>query len=331
MSAADLPPVVSTFCGGPARLQGAAPQPKLRAMQRTTPSRANAYTGGTLQRATHLREDDAWLQAARRAPTSRFALFRRGKTLIAADGGGLPQARLLPHAGAAGLDAATPWVFIGLAEDVPIFAADVSATAAEDGFVEMRGLASALPATDAAILATARGMLHWRAQNLFCGVCGAPNQPVRGGYVLRCERCGTQHFPRSDPAVIMLVTRGERLLLGQSQKFPVERNLYSTLAGFVEPGENLEDAVRREVMEEVGVRVGAVAYHSSQPWPFPSSLMLGFYAEALSEAIVLQEDEMRDARWLSRDEIRNRDTLGFNLPGPDSIARQLIEDWLAEA
>ncbi len=106
--------------------------------------------------------------------------------------------------------------------------------------------------------------------------------------------------------------------------------MYSTLAGFVEPGENLEDAVRREVMEEVGVRIGTVAYHSSQPWPFPSSLMMGFYAEALSEAVVLQEDEMRDARWLSRDEITNRETLGFNLPGPDSIARQLIEDWLAQ-
>jgi NAD+ diphosphatase len=127
----------------------------------------------------------------------------------------------------------------------------------------------------------------------------------------------------------MLVTRGDRLLLGQSHKFPTERNFYSTLAGFVEPGESLEDAVRREVFEEVGIRVGAVAYHSSQPWPFPASLMLGYYAEALDETIVLETAEMRDARWFSRAAIENRKALGFNLPPQDSIARRLIEDWLA--
>jgi NAD+ diphosphatase len=126
----------------------------------------------------------------------------------------------------------------------------------------------------------------------------------------------------------MLVARGDRLLLGQSHKFPKERNFYSTLAGFVEPGESLEDAVRREVFEEVGVLVGAVRYHSSQPWPFPASLMLGYYAEALSEEIVLETAEMRDARWFSRADIEDRKSLGFNLPPQDSIARRLIDDWL---
>jgi NAD+ diphosphatase len=146
---------------------------------------------------------------------------------------------------------------------------------------------------------------------------------------MHCTNCGTEHFPRSDPAVIMLVAREDRLLLGQSHKFPADRNWYSTLAGFVEPGESLEDAVRREVFEEVGIRVGDVVYHSSQPWPFPASLMLGFYGEGLNEDIVLDTTEMRDARWFTRADIANRDALGFGLPPNDSIARRLIEDWLA--
>jgi NAD+ diphosphatase len=143
-----------------------------------------------------------------------------------------------------------------------------------------------------------------------------------------CTQCGEEHFPRTDPAVIMLVARRGRILLGQSHKFPKDRNFYSTLAGFVEPGESLEDAVRREVFEEVGVRVGEVRYHSSQPWPFPASLMLGYYAEALSEEIVLETAEMRDARWFTSADIENRKDLGFNLPPHDSIARRLIDDWL---
>jgi NAD+ diphosphatase len=171
-------------------------------------------------------------------------------------------------------------------------------------------------------------MLHWHANTKFCAVCGGANNAIRGGYVMLCSACGTEHFPRTDPAVIMLVARHGRLLLGQSHKFPPERNFYSTLAGFVEPGESLEDAVRREVFEEVGVRVGDVRYHSSQPWPFPASLMLGYYAEALSDEIVLATAEMRDARWFSPEDIENRKVLGFNLPPHDSIARRLIDDWL---
>jgi NAD+ diphosphatase len=126
----------------------------------------------------------------------------------------------------------------------------------------------------------------------------------------------------------MLVTRNDKLLLGQSHNFPVESNFFSTLAGFVEPGESLEDAVRREVFEEVGITVGAVHYHSSQPWPFPASLMLGFYGEGLSDDIVLEPSEMRDARWFTPDEVRNCASFGFRVPPPQSIARRLIDDWL---
>jgi NAD+ diphosphatase len=298
-------------------------------MRHITPSRPNAYAGGSLDRAGHLRTDDAWLAAALNDKNTRFTVFWRGKALIEGEAG--PMASLISRPA---VDA--PWVFLGLQSGTPIFAADLSAEPdpraalppGDGHFVDLRNLTALLPADDATILATARGLLHWRAQHGFCAACGAPNRPTRGGHVLECTRCQTEHFPRTDAAVIMLVTRGEFLLLGQSHKFPKDRNFYSTLAGFVEPGESLEDAVRREVFEEVGVRVGEVAYHSSQPWPFPASLMLGFYGEALTGEIVLEETEMRDARWFTRADIANRAGLGFDLPPQDSIARRLIEDWL---
>jgi len=230
-----------------------------------------------------------------------------------------------------------PWALLGLHDECAVFAVDIST--ADDPvpllpqelgtFVDLRSVGWGVPRPEASVLAHARGLMHWRARHRFCGVCGGVCDARSAGHVMTCTACEAQHFPRTDPAVIMLVTRGDKLLLGQSHKFPVERNFYSTLAGFVEPGESLEDAVRREVFEEVGVKIGEVAYHSSQPWPFPASLMLGYYAEALTEEIVLEEAEMRDARWFSRADIENRKALGFNLPPQDSIARRLIEDWLA--
>lgn len=290
------------------------------------PSRPNQYSGGTLERAVHLRADSAWLEASLTDPASRFMPFWRGRALITP--GEIPRAVLLPRPAR---DEA--WVFLGVVGDTPVFALDVSASEEPPAFgvgefADLRAMTALLPPLDAELLATARGMLHWRATHKYCPSCGGATAPVRGGWVLHCENCGRENFPRIDAAVIMLVTRGGKLLLGQSHRFPPERNFYSTLAGFVEPGESLEDAVRREVLEEVGVRVGEVVYHSSQPWPFPASLMLGFYAEGLSDEIVLEVEEMRDARWFTREEIANRKALGFNLPPKDSIARRLIEDWL---
>jgi NAD+ diphosphatase len=292
-------------------------------------ARPNPYSGGALDRAAHLREDDAWIASAIADPASRFTLFWRGRPLLAV--GDVPRAMLPPPPG---LEA--PFVFLGLVEEVPIFALDLSAAEAPPevaggAFTDLRGLTALLPETDASILATARGMLHWRATHIYCPACGGALAPVRAGWVLHCGQCGAEHFPRTDAAVIMLVVRDGKLLLGQSHKFPLEKNLYSTLAGFVEPGESLEDAVRREVMEETGVRVGSVSYHSSQPWPFPASLMLGYYAEGVSKEIVLDATEMRDARWFTRAEIVNHVALGFGLPPHDSIARRLIEDWLSAA
>jgi NAD+ diphosphatase len=295
------------------------------------PTSPNAFTGGTLNRAAHLREDDAWIAKTLADDATKFVLFWQGKALIAGMMQRAPRAQLVRRP-----DIALTPVFLGLQDGTPVFAADLShlehpydSIAQGDAeFTDMRAMTGALPVNDATILATARAMLHWHSKTKFCSVCGHANTPIRAGYVMLCTHCATEHFPRTDPAVIMLVTKDDRLLLGQSHKFPVERNFYSTLAGFVEPGESLEDAVRREVFEEVGVKVGEVKYHSSQPWPFPASLMLGYYAEALTEDITLETAEMRDAQWFTRAQLENPTTLGFNLPPHDSIARRLIDDWL---
>jgi NAD+ diphosphatase len=249
---------------------------------------------------------------------------------------GKPEAVLLTAAAAEAVRMQDgPWAFLGLWEKRPVFAVDCSA--AEDplpllpegmgGFTDLRQVAGLLPAGEASVLAHARGLMHWRTRHRFCGACGAPCTPRSAGNVMVCTACNAQHFPRTDPAVIMLVVRGDQCLLGHSQRFPTT-TMYSTLAGFVEPGESFEEAVRREVKEEAGIDVGDVFYHSSQPWPFPSSIMIGFHAEGLSEAITIDPEELRDARWFSKDEVRNHQALGFGLPRVDSIARRLIEDWL---
>ena len=300
-------------------------------------SRPNAYTGSPLDRASALRDDEAWIAGRLADPVSLFVPVWRAKTLIQGDEA--PQAVFLTgEAAEATRMAGGPWAFLGLKGEQAVFAVDVSAVEdplpllpeALGRFEDLRALAGRLPAEDAAILAHARGLMHWRLRHRFCGVCGAPCEPRSAGHAQVCTNCGTQHFPRTDPAVIMLVHRENRVLLGHSQRFP-NTTMYSTLAGFVEPGESLEEAVAREVLEEVGVRVGAVRYHSSQPWPFPASIMLGFYAEGLSDDITIQQDELRDARWFTPAELRDPAAHGFRLPRRDSIARRLIEDWMEHA
>jgi len=302
-------------------------------------SRPNPYSGSPLDRAARLREDSAWIEAALAAPGTWWAPVWRGRNLMRGAGDGHPEAVYLTGAAAGAVRmAGGPWAFLGLLNGVPLFAVDASA--AEDpapllpadlgAFTDLRAVAGLLPDADAAVLAHARGLMHWRTRHGFCGVCGAACAPRSAGNAVQCTdpACATQHFPRTDPAVIMLITLGERALLGHSKRFPIP-NMYSTLAGFVEPGESLEEAVAREVFEEAGVRVGAVTYHSSQPWPFPASIMLGFYGEALSEEIVIDREEIEDARWFTRAQIRNHAEHGFQVPRGDSIARRLIEDWVA--
>jgi NAD+ diphosphatase len=302
--------------------------------------RPNPYTGSPLDRAVHRREDAGWIAAALADPESLFLPVWQAKNLLRGTGEGAPEVVFLPAS--AGAPFCTPdgsgdfrWAFLGLMAGRAVFAFDLGAAdpsvlpAGTDGeFVDLRSVPGLLPPEQAAVLAHARALMHWRSRARFCGVCGTECLPASAGNVMHCPNCGAHHFPRTDPAVIMLVTDGARALLGHSHRFPKVR-MYSTLAGFVEPGESLEEAVAREVGEETSVRVGRVQYHSSQPWPFPGSIMLGFYAEALSEEITIDPNELRDARWFTRDEIASHESLGFSLPRLDSIARRLIEDWMA--
>ena len=297
-----------------------------------TPSRANPYTGSPLDRVSHLRTDAEWVAQALADPSTQFVPVWRGRNLFTTAEDGAPAA-VFPSGIAIGPHG---WALLGNAGGISTFAVDLSATeeplaALPPGpgeFNELRTIGAGLPADHMAILAHARGLMHWRSRHRFCGLCGKACEPQSAGNVMACTGCATHHFPRTDPAVIMLVTRGDKALLGHSARFP-NSVMYSTLAGFVEPGESLEEAVAREVMEEAGVPVAQVRYHSSQPWPFPGSIMLGFYADALAEEIILDETELADARWFSRMEMRDPKAHGFALPRADSIARRLIEDWLA--
>lgn len=198
------------------------------------------------------------------------------------------------------------------------------ALGAGSSFEELRPLTLLLPDEEAALLAYARALTFWRSRHQFCGNCGAPTLAARAGHVIRCTdiECGQETFPRLDPAIIVLVTDGERALLGRQASWPAGR--YSTIAGFVEPGESLEDAVAREVFEETGIRVATSRYHSSQPWPFPCSLMLGFEARALPGEIHCHDSELEDARWFTRADI----AAGVpKLPPVTSISHRLIEHW----
>jgi NAD+ diphosphatase len=300
------------------------------------PSRPNVYTGSPLDRASERRDDAAFIAAAFAAPDSLFVPIWRARSLVRGMAENMPEAVYLASDVAAelrGPDAI--WAFLGFHDGKPMFAIDVShhedplpvLPEALGTLLDIRATAGLLPRDDAAVLAHARGLMHWRARHRFCGVCGGPCLPRSAGNAMACTLCDTQHFPRTDPAVIMLVTTGDAALLGHSQRFP-NSTMYSTLAGFVEPGESLEEAVAREVFEEAGIRVGRVFYHSSQPWPFPASIMLGFHAEALTTEITIDAHELQDARWFTREQMRNPAAHGFQLPRADSIARRLIEDWL---
>lgn len=190
-------------------------------------------------------------------------------------------------------------------------------------FEELRPLAAILDRQEAALLAYARALAYWQQRHRHCGRCGKPSSPQKAGHVMRCtaEDCGETFFPRIDPAVIILVNDQDRALLGRQPSWPEGR--FSTIAGFVEPGESLEDAVAREVAEETGVRLRTVRYHSSQPWPFPSSLMLGFMGEA-DDARITVGCELAEAQWFTRDDIAQQRVI---LPPPTSISYRLIETW----
>ena len=236
------------------------------------------------------------------------------------------------------IDAGAPLIFLGLGDGRAHFALDAAGSdlvpAVDLGPIDVRALAPRLAPGEAAILGEARSVLDWHARHRFCAQCGAATALASAGWKRRCPECRASHFPRTDPVVIMLATRGERALLGRNRRRPGAR--FSCLAGFVEPGETPEEAVRREVREEAGVRCGRVRYLAAQPWPFPSSLMMGFLTEALSEEIAVDSEELAEARWFSRDEVREMvtraaagpdDPTRVSLPAPVAIAHHICRRW----
>ncbi len=316
-------------------------------------SEPNAFTGAGLDRAADgRRRDDAWLAA--QSGDQRARLLLAGTAGVSMLDGRL---RYVPLGAAPpGIDAP---VLLGIDGEGPLFVLDEGPpvpeatrppligwagrlgepAASAEGRVALREAVASLSLSDGGIVAYAAGMLNWHRRHRFCSVCGTPTTPREGGGIRHCGRCGTDHHPRLDPVVIMLVTDGDRVLLGRQHGWPEKR--YSALAGFVSQGESLEEAVAREVGEEAGVEVGPPRYVASQPWPFPSSLMLGFTVPWTSGEPGGADPELEDVRWFSRDEIaaatasednwdgRPPDGAELLLPPRLAIARRLIEHWLA--
>ncbi len=283
------------------------------------------FTGATLDRADALRTNDEKLAAARADPRARLLGLNGLEPLTRGDG------RLLwrpMHEAGAGNEL----VLLGLDGGEPRFAELrlEEADSVNRSMAVMQALAR-LDAADAALYGGARSVIDWHYRHLFCARCGAATALFRAGWGRKCARCNTEHFPRVDPVVIMLAEFGGRVLLGRQPMFPPK--FFSALAGFVEPGESLEEAVRRELFEEAGIRTGAVRYVVSQPWPFPSSLMIGCVAEALDEAITLDTTELQDAIWVGRAGVEaalaGDAEAPFVPPPPVALAHSLLRAWLA--
>jgi NAD+ diphosphatase len=299
--------------------------------------RSNIFAGLQLERNAELRDDGEWAGAQHADPRARFLLLGADvaggrRALFEKESGTL---RLLDADERRTLAAESSATYLGADDIGPLFAltvdADGDARVARDlaaDYIDLRSAGTRLPAFQSGLFAYARALVHWQARTRWCSACGSPLSLGAAGHRGRCtnERCAIEHFPRVDPAMIVIVSWRDRCLLGRQASWGDKR--WSTLAGFVEPGESLEDAVRREVYEEAGVRVGDCAYHSSQPWPFPSALMLGFCAEAIDPSIRVG-CELSDARWFSAAEIV--DGIGSGelvLPPRLSVSHELIAHWL---
>lgn len=291
-----------------------------------------AFGATHLDRAAERRDDDAWLARAWVEGGRALVVDARGRVLADADGHALAASAgsaFLPRPGAPGVAGG----FLGLLDGTAWFAmppgSDAAAPAADAAFADLRALAASLPVEAAALAAYARALLHWQSRKRHCGVCGAATAFASAGHKATCTdaACGAVYFPRTDPAIIVVVTDGARCLLGRQPTWPERR--YSTLAGFVEPGETLEAAVVREVREESGIVVGRARYVASQPWPFPASLMVGFEAEAAHpQGPIMVGDELADALWIEAAALLERTAAGdLVLPPEQSISYHLIAGW----
>ncbi|WP_037293373.1 NAD(+) diphosphatase [Roseobacter sp. CCS2] len=304
------------------------------------------FGGSGLDRAAEMR---AQADALKTQAGARAMLLWRGKPLICGD-----DLMRVPFNHPVMADASVSTIFLGRENGTPIFSADLSAwepadldtetlnlfldpseqrhpAVPEGVFAELRAVMTRLSLRDAELAATAKAVTEWHRTHRFCARCGAESVMAMGGWQRNCAACDGHHFPRTDPVVIMLITHGNAVLVGRSPGWP--EGMYSLLAGFVEPGETIEAAVRREVFEEAGVRVGAVSYLSSQPWPFPASLMFGCAGDALNTDLTIDPEEIEDAMWVTREEMA--DAFAGNHPKllparKGAIAHFLLEAWLSD-
>lgn len=291
-----------------------------------------------IDRAEHVREDPSSVSEARRNPESRFAVFAGAEALLEP----LPPIAAARVRGAdlveLGVDLRES-VFLGLEDAVALFGVDIAALPESSRdlllgagrFVALGSIQDPVDGETWSLLSHARSLLAWNARSRYCPTCGAAAEMRKAGYERACtsSACGAVQFPRSDPAIIVRITYGDRCLLARQPSF--RPTLFSVLAGFVEPGESLEDAVVREVREEVGLRLRTLSYAGSQPWPFPTSLMVGFHAEAALDELRVGSSEIESAEWLTREAIHKRILDGsLILPSVKSISRRLIDDWLRE-
>jgi NAD+ diphosphatase len=289
----------------------------------------NTFAGAAIDRAAARRTDPAWVAAQLAHPAARALAVSADGPFVDCSTDACRPAHYPLDALAGGPD---PPALLGLDSDGPLFAVYVDAppeVGDARSAMSLRDTGARMSQEDTGLLAYATALLNWHRSHRFCARCGAPTEVADAGHLRRCPECGAEHHPRTDPVVIMLVHDGDRALLGRQARWP--RGRYSTLAGFVEPGESLEEAVAREVAEEAGVTVDEIRYRSSQPWPFPASLMVGFHARWTGGDAAASDAELEDVRWFDRSELLAvaRGETDLHLPPPVAIARRLIDEWLA--
>ncbi len=311
-------------------------------MSQLLPKNPNTFANSPLDRAGHLRANQEWLAGAFADKRSLFIpVWKLMPFLIKNRESRREAGWVTPELALPLMRPGAITIFLGMHRDCAHFAIDISglpdpsaegALAGLGTFADLRMVAEEIDPGDAAILAQAKSVIDWHQRHGFCANCGAPTVPADAGYKRYCEACNTEHFPRTDPVVIMLALNGNSCLLGRQAKWP--GGFYSALAGFVEPGETIEEAVARELQEEAGIKTAEVLFHSTQPWPYPSSLMIGCYARAATTDITIDQNELSDAQWFPREAVREalekKGAGELRLPPPLAIAHQLVKSWIEQ-
>ena len=296
----------------------------------------NTFAGNALDRRSDLRTRPEWLAASRRDPATQVIVLWNGQPLLNDREGGLRLARVDAGLGFSLAGSDEHLLFLGLDGERPVYALDLEGEADPaagplqglGAFKDLRMSGGQMSAQDAGVAATARAVFEWRRRHRFCSACGQRSEVAEAGWKRTCPACKTEHFPRTDPVTIMLPTFQDHCLLGRQTVWPKGR--FSTLAGFLEPGESIEAGCAREVKEEAGLEVVAVSYHSSQPWPFPTNLMIGLIAEVSNQEASPDQTELEEVRWFSREEMRRLlqgDVDGLGVPPPFAVAHQLMKAW----